>query len=408
MVAATPDDLNKPLGLNRPERKKPPVGRWLVRGAAIVVLSIFAGIGAYVMLVSDTSGGRPMVTATIERGTRAAAAPEAGKDIPAARAVSLDPVQSAKEMESDAGVTVVRPGSEAPGAVIIRIPDPVTVKLAPAPDKRLIERSRHGLLPKTGDDGATSAQVYARPNSGLAPAKPAGRIAILVGGLGISQSATADAIGRLPGPVSLAFAPYGSELERNVARARSEGHEVFLQVPMEPFDYPDNDPGPHTLLSGPKAGENMERLHWALARFTGYVGIVNFMGGRFTADESSLFPVMKEAAARGLMIIDDGSSQRSLIPTAAGMVRAPSAKADLVLDAMVQAQAIDRELGKLETLARERGTAVASATALPMTVERINRWAKTLEEKGLVLVPVSAMTAVRNPATTGALQKSNR
>ena len=33
-----------------------------------------------------------------------------------------------------------------------------------------------------------------------------------------------------------------------VARAREAGHEVLLEVPMEPFDYPDNDPGPQTLL----------------------------------------------------------------------------------------------------------------------------------------------------------------
>jgi uncharacterized protein len=408
VVAGAPDELNKPLGQNKPARKGFAAGRWLSRGAAAFVMSIFAGLGAYVMLVTDPNGGKPVASAGIEKQVRKATAPEIMPEMATARSTSNDPVQSAKDMEAEAGVTVFRPGSDAPGSVVIRIAEPVTVKLAPSPDKRLVERSRHGQLPKTGDDGSTSAQLYARPVGQSPVAKPTGRIAILVGGMGISQSATADAISRLPGPVSLAFAPYGAELERNVAKARSDGHEVFLQVPMEPFDYPDNDPGPHTLLTGPKAAENLERLHWTLARFSGYVGIVNFMGGRFTADESALFPMLKEIAGRGLMIVDDGSSQRSLMANAATSVRAPTVKADLVLDAVIQPQAIDRELAKIEQLARERGIVVASATALPMTVERITRWAKTLEAKGLVLVPVSSAGGPRSPATTGSLQKLNR
>jgi uncharacterized protein len=408
VVAGAPDELNKPLGLNRPARKRFAAGRWLTRGAAALVMSIFVGLGAYVMLVSDPNGGKPVASAGIVKQIRTAAAPAATPEMPVARSTSNDPVQNARDMEAEAGVTVFRPGSDAPGSVVIKIAEPVTVKLAPAPDKRLVERSRHGQLPKTGEDGSTSVQVYARPASPGPVAKPAGRIAILVGGMGISQSATADAIARLPGPVSLAFAPYGSELERNVAKARGDGHEVFLQVPMEPFDYPDNDPGPHTLLTGPKAAENLERLHWTLARFSGYVGIVNFMGGRFTADESSLVPMLKEIASRGLMVVDDGSSQRSLMATAATAARAPTVKADIVLDAIVQPQAIDRELARIDQLARERGIVVASATALPMTVERISRWTKTLEAKGLVLVPVSSVGGTRTPATTGSLQKLNR
>jgi len=257
---------------------------------------------------------------------------------------------------------------------------------------------------KVGPDGATPAQVYARP-LGPAPAtKPAGRIAIMVGGLGISQSSTSEAIARLPGAVSLAFAPYGADLEKTAARARAEGHEVFLQVPMEPFDYPDNDPGPHTLLTGPKGADNLDRLQWALGRFTGYVGIVNFLGGRLTADDAALTPLLREVAGRGLMVVDDGSSARSQLAPAATRAQIPALKADLALDGAPRADAIDKELQRLETLARENGVAVATASALPVTIERITRWARTLEAKGLVIVPVSAARGFRNPSSTGSLR----
>src|SRR5262249_43328372 len=144
------------------------------------------------------------------------------------------------------------------------------------------------------------------------------RIAIVVSGLGIGADATNEALGKLPGAVSLAFVPYDGNLAEFAARARSTGHEILLQVPMEPFDYPDNDPGPQTLLTSLDAAANIDRLQWAMSRLQGYVGIVNFMGGRFTAAETALAPVLREAGKRGLLYFDDGSSQRSLAGQIAG------------------------------------------------------------------------------------------
>ena len=396
-------ELDQPLGQAKRARASRPYARWLWRGLAGGRAVLFAGLILYAALKRDPNGGEPIATAMIRERP---VAPDIAKALP-------EPAQqrddrrgpaSASQLETESGVTVVRPGSDAPGAIIITVPDDGAVKLAPAPDKRLVERTRHGLLPKIGSDGATPAQVYARP-LGPAPAgKPAGRIAILVGGLGISQSSTSEAIARLPGPVSLAFAPYGAELEKTVQRARGEGHEVFLQVPMEPFDYPDNDPGPHTLLTGQKGSDNLDRLQWVLGRFTGYVGIVNFLGGRLTADDMALTPLLRELAGRGLMVVDDGSSPRSLLASAAAKAQIPALKADLSLDTVPRPESIDKELQRLETLARDQGAVVATASALPVTIERITRWARTLEGKNLVLVPVSAARGFRNPSTTGSLR----
>ncbi|MGX1743900.1 divergent polysaccharide deacetylase family protein [Bosea sp. NPDC055353] len=364
------------------------------------------GLLLTVALRRDPDGGEPMAVASIDKRVAPASSVPATAD----SSMSRGPA-SAAQLENSAGVTVTRAGEDAPDAIIITIPSEArTIKLATAPDDRLVERSRYGLLPKLGPDGATPARIYARP-LGLEPEpKPAGRIALLVGGLGISQSGTADAIAKLPPPVSFAFAPYGNELERTVQRARGEGHEVFLQLPMEPFDYPDNDPGPHTLLTGPKAPDNIDKLHWALGRFTGYVGIVNFLGGRFTADESALSPILRELAGRGLMVVDDGSSPRSLLAGSADRARIPALKIDRVVDGVTRADAIDKELAALESLAREQGIVVAAASALPVSIERINRWAQTLDAKKLVIVPVSAARGFRtakppaSPRTTGSLR----
>jgi hypothetical protein len=193
--------------------------------------------------------------------------------------------------------------------------------------------------------------------------------------------------------VSLAFMPYGGDLERQVSRARAGGHEVLLQVPMEPFDYPDNDPGPHTLLTSLEGAQNVDRLHWLMARMQGYVGIANFMGARFSASEQALAPVLREAAKRGLIYFDDGSSPRSLASQIAGASNLAFAKADLTIDAVPTGADIDRALARLEAMARERGTAVGMVSALPVAIERIARWAKAAEGRGLLLVPITAVAA---------------
>ena len=131
---------------------------------------------------------------------------------------------------------------------------------AMAPNAKLIETSRHGPIPKVGPDGARPSETYARPVKAAGSKADGPRIAIVINGLGIGTSGTADALAKLPGPVSFAFAPYSINVEQLAQRARNEGHEVLLQVPMEPFDYPDNDPGPQTLLTTLDAGQNIDRL----------------------------------------------------------------------------------------------------------------------------------------------------
>ena len=224
---------------------------------------------------------------------------------------------------------------------------------------------------------------------------------MLVGGLGLNPASTADAIARLPAAVSLGFAPYGDDLERDAAAAREAGHEILLQSPMEPIAYPADNPGPHTLLTGASDAENLDSLRWQMGRFVGYAGVVNHLGGKFTADARALTPALSEIAARGLFYLDDGSSPRSLAREIAPTLGLAAASADAVVDADASPAAIDAALTRLEALARTRGAAIGVATALPSSLDRIARWSAGLEARGVELTPVSAMVA-RAPRPRGA------
>src|SRR5437764_615310 len=199
-------------------------------------------------------------------------------------------------------------------------------------------------------------------------------VAIVVGGLGVGAAKTADAIMKLPPAVTLAFTPYGADPAKLTERARAQRHEILLQVPMEPFDYPDNDPGPQTLLTTLGAEQNIDRLYWHMSRFQGYAGIANFMGARFVVSDAVMQPIIREAAKRGLGYLDDGATPRTTAPAQAAAQAMPFAKADLTIDAVPTAAEIDRALAKLETLAKERGVAVGVAAALPISIERIGAW----------------------------------
>jgi polysaccharide deacetylase 2 family uncharacterized protein YibQ len=221
--------------------------------------------------------------------------------------------------------------------------------------------------------------------------------------MGLNAAATSAAAQSLPGAVTLGFAPYGQDLDAQVARARDEGHEVILQVPMEPFDKADI-PGPHTLLAGAEAGQNLEHLRWLMSRMTGYIGVANFLGAKFTGRAEDLSPVLRETGSRGLVYLDDGTSSQSLAVSLAPGVGATAARADVVIDATPKAEAIEAALNRLETIARSKGVAIGYAAGLPGVTDPISRFARGLERRGIALVPLSAAVGRSAGPTAGLAQ----
>ena len=266
------------------------------------------------------------------------------------------------------------------------IDKPVFAGRALIADPALIENTTQGPLPRVADDGRKPMTAYAAP-----AATGKFRIAIVVSGLGLSAKATGAALTGLPPAVSLAFAPYASDVQRWVSQARQQGHEALLEVPMEPFDFPDSDPGPHTLRSGVERDAKSERLSWILSRVTGYAGVTNLLGQRFMADSDALSPTMTQLARRGLYFYDNGAVTQSAAPDVAERLSAPFIKANETLDGIQTALEIDKHLSDLENTARAHGSAVGSAFLYPISLERIALWSKGLEKRGFVLVPLSAI-----------------
>ncbi len=273
------------------------------------------------------------------------------------------------------------------------IPDSETgsITLPPAPVAELVEELQYGPLPRVATDGRRPIDVYARPSRYVvAKAGDPPRVAILVTGLGLPDTPAGDVLKGLPAPISVAYGAYGRNLQESVSRARDNGHEVLLQIPLEPNNYPTVDPGPHTLLTTLPPEENMKRLQWLMSRYTGYVGVTNHMGEKFEATSASLTPVLEELKQRGLLYVDDGSVKDSTVSQIAGTIGLDYSVASVQIDA----GNLVKQLAQLEATAKERGAAIGVVKATPATVKQLSDWAAKLQAKGFVLVPVSA--AVRS------------
>ena len=297
------------------------------------------------------------------------------------------------EQPEDAGIKVTHVNVEEQlghSDKIMSVKEEARVPLAKAPIAGFHERGPVGELPKIADDGRTPAQVYARPH--IATDKP--KISLIVGGLGLKYSLTMQAIQELPPEVTLSFVPYSNRLQTYVNAAREAGHEVLIELPMEPYDYPNVDTGPETLLTSASEEENTRRLNILLGKTTGYFGVINYQGAKLASDSRALLPILETLSERGLAFIYDGSAPRSVIPSIAESTNSQFVEADRVVDTRPTPEAIDRNLLHLEALALQNGHALGVGFAYPVTVDQFKQWSETLEERGYELSPASQAAGI--------------
>ena len=377
------DNLGAPLG----KKKRPkfglnlkfgasewPIGRLLFGLSALII----AGVVLRVMVVDEPTGGQPIV------------------EVPISSTINSNPVAQQLTSPVQENLTIISQDSNQPDIIVL---DNEILDTVPQNNQRtdfgvfpeLMEQTQHGPIPRIGPNGQSPFKAYARASISAQTAGGKPLIAIIVTGMGLSESGTLDAIANLPDNITLAFAPYSRTLERTTAAARNGGHELLLEIPMEPFDYPNSDPGPHTLLAGNPAKANLDRLFWLMARVGGYTGIINNMGARFTSSATDLAPFMEELGSRGIGYLDDGSSNRSLTQQLAQANQVPFARANLILDGIPSRAAILTQLQILEENARQDGHALGVISALPVSITTLNSWATQLAEKGIELVPASAL-----------------
>jgi len=354
-------------------------------GASAAALLFLLSLAALILLTGDPNKGSPLVREELTKIGATRNAPdgwlqalinEPDQEVPltpGAMDLSAQPFAP----HADEAAAPALPGE-------IAAPPPVASATGPLPEAPIaglgVPGPGGGLLPVIAADGRTAAQAYARPFT--ADGRP--RVALVIGGLGLNPQTTRAAIETLPPEITLSFAPYAEGLQGWIDLARAHGHEVLLEAPMEPVDYPANDPGPYTLITANRPEDTVRKLEWLMSRATGYFGLTNYLGSRFVTDDVAMTTFTMALKARGLAFIDDGQASLRGGPI-------PRASADRIIDDELAAGAIDGQLKMLEAGAAGRGQALGSGFAYPVTINQVRTWAAGLSARGLQLAPASSM-----------------
>lgn len=257
-------------------------------------------------------------------------------------------------------------------------------------------------LPRPAQNIAPPVDDDLPPWRRYAAAVPAGaehqpRLAIVIDDLGLNEAA-ARKVADLPRPITMAFLPYARNLPAQTLNARLKGQELLVHLPMEPAS-PSADPGRNALLTDLPPAEIERRLDWNLSRFSGFVGVNNHMGSRFTADADAMTLVLRKLAGKGLLFLDSRTVEQSAGVRIAAALGMPHGARNVFLDNERSADAILTQLEKAEAMARTRGQAIAIGHPHAQTIAALRDWIPAARRRGIALVPLSSLVKAPAPVT---------
>ena len=252
----------------------------------------------------------------------------------------------------------------------------------------ITEETETGPLPVIAADGRQPWLEYSR---GFKRADRKPRIALIISNLGLSNTYTKAALELLPEDITLSFSHVAPRLKNWVREARQKGHEILLDIPMEPIGFPKNDPGRATLLTSSNEVENLNRLEHIMKQAGGYVGLLGTLGTKFMLHSETFLPVLRSIKQRGLIYVDSRSTSRSLGPELASSIQLPKAFNNVFVDKEPSQEKIKNKLDELERIALKRRFAVGIAQPLPITIEILSQWTKGLKTKQISLAPITAI-----------------
>ena len=298
---------------------------------------------------------------------------------------------TATKPESPAAEITATPTATSTAQAPIELPaeEPVPTSTAAIPLKPINDKLREklsiGILPIISPDGTKPWRHYSKPYTHESNHP---MIAIVVTGLGQNKNMTTNAI-NLPENISLSFSPYAKDVTTWSNSARAKGHEVLLDLPLEPTNYPASDPGPQGLLIGNSSEENAIRLRWNFGRIQGYIGFTSPTNESFSQNDNIFKLLLDQINARGLMLAMPHEPAHKESIQLLDNSKIAYNFADTILDEELSSEAIQMRLTALEKIAAKRGYAVGYTRAIPITMSELEKWSTKLEENGYILVPLS-------------------
>jgi polysaccharide deacetylase 2 family uncharacterized protein YibQ len=262
-------------------------------------------------------------------------------------------------------------------------------QIEPRPEKFFAENP---AMPLTGNKPQAVAVAVAKPEAmptTFAPVealKPTAKIAVVIDDMGVVKKYSKQAIA-LNGALTLSFLPYADDLPAQTAAAKAAGHELMVHIPMQPMG--NANTGINALTTTLSAEELQRRIDWNFSQFSGFVGMNNHMGSKFTQDRALLQPVMLALKKQGGYFLDSRTTPKSVAGAVAAENGLATLNRDVFLDDVDSLAAVEKQLAHLEKIALKTGQAVAIGHPRPNTLNALRQWLPTLASKQITLVPLS-------------------
>jgi len=212
-----------------------------------------------------------------------------------------------------------------------------------------------------------------------------GRLAILLddGGQKLDLVSTAAV---LPTEVGFAILPFLPKSAETAIALHEAGHEIWLHLPMEPENYPANDPGPGAVLMAMTPDDLRTTIHSAINNIPHAVGVNNHMGSKATADLKTMTWIMQELKTRGMAFIDSRTTVHTVAEEAARAQGVPTNRRHVFLDNERSAAAILVQLDEAVYRSRMEGEIIAIGHLDKVTIEVLARELPGLSKRGADLV----------------------
>jgi uncharacterized protein len=157
-------------------------------------------------------------------------------------------------------------------------------------------------------------------------------LAIVVDDFGYYNNDLLDDFCQLDSNITFAIIPGLDNSTDVMFSAEASGHETMIHMPMEPFNYPKNNPGSDAIYVHMSENEIRRKMQFYFDQLPLCAGANNHMGSLVTADKDIMRIVLSELKNRGLYFIDSRTSQSSVAYTLAQEMMISSLENNLFLD----------------------------------------------------------------------------
>jgi len=248
---------------------------------------------------------------------------------------------------------------------------------------------RNELSLKVGIDDRVTDLIIFKKRSKLSVRKA--RIAIIVDDLGIKNLDNEEGFMKLSFPMTFSILPFQRFTADVCKMAEKYGRECILHMPMEPYGFPENNPGKGALMENDSTRELKQKLRKALEDVPIAVGMNNHMGSKATESKKIMKAVMSVLKEKGLFFIDSHTTPETAGYSTAKQYGLSTADTKLFLDNILEESAIIMRLDQAADIAVKNGSVVVICHDNPETLKVLKKKMPLLERKGIQFVKVSTL-----------------